>query len=375
MIYNVTLVRLLSTYILVTYHARAILLALGLGDAELDSMRAGTDLFIVCSAFLTTHVNARRQISAREFLRKRIVRIVPLYWVMTLSVFALALLFPTLFSSTKSDFSELFMSLFFVPYLKDSNLVQPIVFVAWTLNLIMLFSIVYALSIAVAGLKQAWLAAMIIVAALVLCGQLFHLPSVPLEFYTDLLLVEFLFGLAISHVCRTLLSVDLSGRGRTIDLTLCLSVAGLALAAIIAKPYLWPDLHRAIAYGLPCAALLSVAIRLEAHGFAARSPILQKASNYSYAIYLSHFFATVFFCLILQKFTSGTPLVALALLLATLVTATIVGMLLHHFVEKPLVALFERSSLSFRERLEATIVRPVRAAAERAHAGALTKRP
>nr|WP_254803887.1 acyltransferase [Methylobacterium sp.]USU34671.1 acyltransferase [Methylobacterium sp.] len=374
MLHNVTLVRLISTYILVTYHARAILFALGLGDAEFESMRAGTDLFIVCSAFLTTHVNSRKPISAWDFLRKRLVRIVPLYWVMTFAVFLLVLIAPHIASSTKSDTGELMMSLFFIPYMKESHLVQPIVFVAWTLNLIMLFSLIYALSIALVGIKRAWMAAMVMVCVLVACGEAFSPKSVALEFYSDPLLVEFLFGLAISRFSGTLLSSPPPGRGRSLGIALCCGIAALALAAIVARPHLWPDLHRTFAYGVPCAALLCVAIRLDAHGVSARAPVLQTLAGYAYAIYLSHFFATGFFGLILVKYSPATPPFAFAFLLLTLVTATLVGVLLNHLVEQPLFALFDRSGLTFRERIDTAIGRPLLVAADRLRGGGLTRR-
>ena len=74
------------------------------------------------------------------FLRRRLIRIVPPYWAVTLLLFSAAVLKPTLFTSTRANWAELVKSLFFLPFIKESGLYRPILFMGWSLNFEMFLS-------------------------------------------------------------------------------------------------------------------------------------------------------------------------------------------------------------------------------------------
>ena len=83
----------------------------------------------------------------RFFLRRRLIRIVPPYWTLTLLLFTFAAFFPRLLESTRANGVELLKSLFFIPFLKESGLIRPILFVGWSLNYEMLFYVLIALAL------------------------------------------------------------------------------------------------------------------------------------------------------------------------------------------------------------------------------------
>src|SRR5450631_4162160 len=60
----------------------------------------GVDIFFVISGFIMWHTTAGADISAVEFWRRRIIRIVPLYWFFLSIVVIVALLSPQLFYTT-----------------------------------------------------------------------------------------------------------------------------------------------------------------------------------------------------------------------------------------------------------------------------------
>jgi exopolysaccharide production protein ExoZ len=68
------------------------------------------------------------------FLRRRFVRIVPPYWAFTFVLFAIAVKYPFLLKTTRPDVVELVKSLLFIPFAKANGIMQPVLFLGWTLN-------------------------------------------------------------------------------------------------------------------------------------------------------------------------------------------------------------------------------------------------
>ena len=100
----------------------------------------GVDIFFVISGYIMYTISALRPRPPAAFLKDRIVRIVPLYWLLTLVA---------AFVSTKGGLSigldvslrDLVTSLLFIPEWNANypTLVSPVLLVGWTLNLEMVF--------------------------------------------------------------------------------------------------------------------------------------------------------------------------------------------------------------------------------------------
>ena len=71
----------------------------------------GVDIFFCISGFM---ILFSTQKSTEHFLSKRLIRIVPFYWLMTLATYVLLLIAPGLFAQTKADPVLLVKSLFFL---------------------------------------------------------------------------------------------------------------------------------------------------------------------------------------------------------------------------------------------------------------------
>jgi len=98
----------------------------------------GVKLFFAISGFIIFKSSLRLEpgaISAGHFMARRVLRIVPIYWVATL-IYALKLQFVT---GEGVELNALIMSLFFVPYVNPTGLVQPLLGVGWSLNYEMFF--------------------------------------------------------------------------------------------------------------------------------------------------------------------------------------------------------------------------------------------
>ena len=77
--------------------------------------------------------------SSDFFFRRRVLRIVPPYWFFTILLYLAALRIPQLMGATRANLPDLLKSLFFIPFTKDSGLIQPLLFIGWSLNYEMFF--------------------------------------------------------------------------------------------------------------------------------------------------------------------------------------------------------------------------------------------
>lgn len=76
----------------------------------------GVDMFFVISGFVMWITTERGNVTPQEFVTRRIVRVVPLYWLFTLLLVAITVLFPGLAPRTAVSFELVAKSLAFVPH-------------------------------------------------------------------------------------------------------------------------------------------------------------------------------------------------------------------------------------------------------------------
>src|SRR4028118_1001480 len=104
---------------------------------------SGVDYFFVLSGFIMVYVHRSaigKKDQLKSFLVKRAVRIYPIYWIITLTVWCLFLVIPVFANNQDLSLGNVIVSLLLIPQ-KD----QPILEVGWTLiyelNFYLLFSI------------------------------------------------------------------------------------------------------------------------------------------------------------------------------------------------------------------------------------------
>ena len=221
----------------VAVHAKAILSDTayhGFQQVILPLGHAGVDIFFVISGFIMVYVTPR-DMSALQFLRNRILRVAPLYYLITFVTFGFALFLPGLMQSTEANIGHLIKSLLFVPFEKSNGYLHPTVFVGWTLNYEMMF---YAL-FGIALLMRRHLVAAAI--ALVLAVLLANLTDgVVQRFYGNPIVLEFVACMLVATQLRRLRSASL-GAGLALD--------GIAL--LLALELTAPELHRVINSACP----------------------------------------------------------------------------------------------------------------------------
>ena len=165
------------------------------GYFDFSNGRCGVDIFFVISGFIM--VSAARADNGRDFLARRIIRIVPLYWLLTLALAAVGTLLPQLLNHISVLPVSVLQSLFFIPHMMGTE-VGPLLQPGWTLNYEMAFYFVFALFFAIPITRRVAVIGAVFT-ALVMIGVLLGASSGPIAFktYTSPLLLEFVAGMAL----------------------------------------------------------------------------------------------------------------------------------------------------------------------------------
>ncbi|RYF35122.1 MAG: acyltransferase [Comamonadaceae bacterium] len=291
---------------------------------------SGVDLFFVLSGFIMAMTTRRSGVSPLGFMARRILRVAPLYWLLTLLMVGCALVLPSLFNTLVIAPDTLVKSLLFIPHYSASfsGAIWPLLVPGWTLNYEMFFYLVFALCLC---LPVRWRAVALLVSMALLVGaNVFFGPfaSAVASAYSSPILLEFALGVIIG---------ELHAAGK-------LKVHGLvALAAVILGCFiLLARKHLPGAPYLPFAGAGLVIAGALALPWANRSNRwLQTLGDASYSIYLTHIFTLGALRVIWTRLNLLSPSLEAAglWLLVSLITCAVAGVLCYWWVEKPIGAL------------------------------------
>jgi peptidoglycan/LPS O-acetylase OafA/YrhL len=292
----------------------------------------GVDLFFVISGFIMCYVT---EASGQHFFTKRIIRVLPLYWMGTIGVFSIALFAPKLLQNTSAYPMDLLKSLLFIPFQKGA-LVQPVMFLGWTLNYEMLFYLCFAISI---RLSQRFRAAVCsgILLALVAYGYFFHPASIPVKFWTSTIILEFIFGMLCFYAYQATRAID----SRDIKISAripWLALGVICLACLPLGTYLNVQ-DRFVKYGL-MAALSFYAILRGLAGVRLPS-LLVMVGDASYSLYLFHPYIIQLLQKVLGVFNNANILAYLASF-ATVAVCCAIALLFYRYFEKPVTELLRK---------------------------------
>lgn len=281
----------------------------------------GVDIFFAISGFIICYA-AGSETSPIKFFIKRLCRILPLYYGLTLALFMVALVAPGMLNSTEANPVNLLKSLLFVPYVKENGLVQPLLFLGWTLNYEMFFYAVFALSLA-AGRKAPLVASGMIV-LLVIAGYVFKPEGTVAAFYTSGIMLSFVWGCLVylvwQHRPEWIVSLK--------------KFWPVFAALLIVQNFTDTGLPRAFTYGVPAAFLLASVLTIQP-GDGIFSRFFQAMGDASYSLYLVHpYFLQVVVKVALPLM--GLTWLSIVTMSVTAFVMTVVGSwLLFRLFEKP----------------------------------------
>lgn len=243
-----------------------------------DFGAVGVDIFFVISGFImisTNWLNFGKSGSPSYFLKNRIIRIVPLYWLFTSLAFFVAFFLPSL-TSIQPSWSNFLSSLLFFPLEKF-----PILKVGWTLNYEMYFYLIF--SVLLLCSRKIFVCAGLSFLLLSLICRNFINKDIPLAvLVTDPLLLEFSMGCAIGFVYK---------KGLSISFPKIFLIFGV-LAFLPSIIFGLNDNLRLFFWGIP-SALIVAGLVFENNLskdiiFNTKILVFSKLGESSYALYLSH---------------------------------------------------------------------------------------
>ena len=290
---------------------------------------AGVDIFFVISGFVMTVSSAplRHAIHpARTFLRRRLERVVPMYWIMSAVKVVLVLAVPALAVNALGTPWHVIASFLFLPSLNPEGRYDPVLVVGWTLNYEMLFYVLFAATLAKRASLLKWL-----VPGLVILGLLrFVVPgSAPgiVMWYLNPMVLEFVFGI--------LLAMGLKYVARISPVVALPAAIGcLTVLCLWQQPNF--SAWRGVLWGVPAAVLVMCVLAIE-KSFGHKAPRwMLELGDASYSIYLVHGFALPLAGTLLTRFGDSWTGVIPVSMVCMVVLSTGCGQLVYRLVELPI---------------------------------------
>jgi exopolysaccharide production protein ExoZ len=337
MIANLQVLRGLAALAVVLYHT-----AFTFNGGHHTDFQA-VSVFFVISGFIMTYITRP---DSEQFLQQRLVRIVPLYWLCTLSmVAAVWLLKDSGRTWTDAGIGNVLKSLLFIPYLDAHGEIQPILPVGWTLNLEMFFYVLFAIALVISRRWAPLLTGLALV-AIKIVHQL-GCSALLCAFYAHDYTAFLILGICSYYVW--------SGIGgiaqRRPAATACAAIlATLAFVLWNAYPPFADALQRSagfpVYYAMPPLLVLSaLALHSARLSCTWRAPLV--LGDASYALYLTHIMVMALFGAVRDKtigdrLTAINPSESVAGMLAALVICSLVAVVVHAKVERPMLRVLRR---------------------------------
>lgn len=318
---------------------------------------SGVDIFFVISGFVMAISSGglmQRVNGWKIFITRRLIRIVPLYWVATTLKLATILVLPSLALDSPLELWNTIASYFFIPTFDDKSLLAaPLLKVGWTLNYEMLFYVIFTMAL---FLGKSPLKFTVAIFALAVAINIFSTPSVPFIYgFLEPILMEFVMGMLVAKLCmrvnknNAVLNMDLNiethhDAKNYIDKLLQYisttkvgaiigAVAVLASFTIMFNCAQQPMWWRWAYWGLPSMIIVTVVALGEPVLRKIIPKILATLGDSSYSLYLFHTFTVPLLGTLMIKLKLVQPTLALT---ACIVISPLVCLAIYAWFELPM---------------------------------------
>lgn len=327
--YLIQAMRFLAALMVVWCHATFYTKERLLSSVEVFKFGAnGVPLFFVISGFVIV-LSSRKLINDkggwRKYAIKRIVRIVPLYWLIT-TFKVVTLIFSTgLILHANLDVAAIIKSYFFIPSVNIDGEIKPILGVGWTLNFEMFFYLLFTIALFL-RLNTIVFSGIIMIILTVL--SFFKTPDWPvaLYFYADPIVINFLFGMITAVLITKNFKVPKLLAVTTIFI-------GLVYLFSPLQAYLnFFHLNTRLANAFASFIVIYFCAQLEKHSPIILPKIILFFGAASYSLYLIHPIVAPLSPVILKKIGLFSPFLSVSFcVLIALITAAIA----YSYFEKP----------------------------------------
>jgi exopolysaccharide production protein ExoZ len=207
---NIQVLRAIAAFLVVVSHALHETAAMSASFGQpvlvpgIHPWTAAVDIFFIMSGFILLSISYEKFATphaSREFFIRRLVRAIPLYWLLTSLVLLTAMAMPKMLNVPIADLKQVLASYFFWPYPRGEGELRPVLALGWTMNLEFFFYILLALSLAFSrrvGLAFVGTA----LVGVVLLQQIFSFSADAMIFYGASMTLDFVLGMIIAVAYR-----------------------------------------------------------------------------------------------------------------------------------------------------------------------------
>lgn len=301
-------------------------------------LAGGVDIFFVISGFVMWGVTAGREGGSWAFFSRRLKRIVPLYWILTTVMLVIMLAC----HPTRFNIVHVVTSYLFVPWRSPvDGAFQPVLIPGWTLNLEMMFYVLFAL-ILFAPMRFRLPAVLGGLAGLVALGLIPHAGTSQFDFYTDPIILEFAVGVclgaAVTAQRRLPGPIAAAAVIAGVGLFLTAALTGVHVDHLVPSA----DYHRVLIWGIPAALLVSGCVFLERETgpWLAALPLL--LGDASYSIYLVHETTLNAGFQVWRKLDAlHNPAGIASTMIVTALASALAGVVIYALIERPIIKHFK----------------------------------
>lgn len=303
----------------------------------------GVDIFFCISGFMIMYSTYE---NSQCFLRKRLIRILPLYYLMTLGTFLLLLLFPEMFQQTRADLVFLAKSLLFIPFDIGDGAIQPLMRIGWTVNCEIFFYVLFTIAMRISPKHRGLLCSAFLL-LLTAAARLFPETCVPLQFYGNPVMLEFVLGILVYYIARWIYHCFRSSKpaqalpAQALPL-LSILCAGLCFAGLMASRGTMDvaGFRRPLLWGLPSALIVLLAFLLSLYNVKMPSALV-RLGNASFSLYFMHYYPVMLLDRALFDFSVPSPRALLGTA-AAIAVSVVLALVSRQLLEKRLSGFLTR---------------------------------
>jgi len=292
---------------------------------------SGVDIFFVLSGFLMYYLHHNdfgNLTNTKMFIKKRFIRIYPIYWIFLIIILCTYFVQPTLGTESSKVGLNILKSFALFPQAQENHLLG----VAWTLSYEVFFYLCFGIAIAMNKkitplLIGIWL-------TFFLFFSILQPNSFFIKFLFSPINIEFLLGIFVAFQIVSKKSINFKLYYFGGALLFSLAILNIKFELI--------EINRVIQFGVPASMIIFGTVSKELYGNFTKNTMLIYLGDASYSIYLTHYLLLSLFSKIFSflNFFSiiGFPISVTLIIVLTL----LVGCLFHEFIEKPALKILSR---------------------------------
>lgn len=297
--------------------------------------KCGVDLFFVISGFIMIHVTKNIKPSADsslDFIKKRFIRIYPVYWFYSFLVLIVFFVHPTIVNSSQGGEIDIVSSFLLLPQIH-----LPLLMVGWTLTYEIYFYILLAVAIPfISWSNYKYYFSVIII--LILMSFFIDIKNTYISFALNPLIIEFILGAYCAYLSNYLLLKSSNFLLKSIYISIVMLLLLITLYGLT-KPDISTNISRVFIFGIPSVFCVFILTSLESLGYIKNIKLfsfLEKIGDSSYSLYLSHILILNAFCLIWNKFFQSCYLLDLLEVFMVAILMIMYGYVSYCFLERRL---------------------------------------